>query len=394
VRVAAAVVLLIALAAAGWLLWSRATAPSSPAARLAERLVRQRRVVPTAELPPVEPVRFVSGLDREQAVAVNARVPFVRGGVVRAAPFRFAGGVEDRARAVTCLATAMIYEAGDEPVGQRSVAQVVLNRVRHPAYPKSVCGVVFQGTERTTGCQFTFACDGALARVPRPDVVARAEARAAEMIDGRVDASVGHATHYHTDWVVPYWSASLDKIARVRTHLFFRWTGWWGTPGAFRGRASGIEPVEPEIAALFAAHRAPDPAAETATPAEGALPGDAAAAAAAAGGTATSPLEETPTYAPSAANPNVFLALLPRSLSEARYVAVAERACAGRPTCVFMAWSPPSAAPADLPATTSQLQSMAFHYLRDPALPAPRARWNCAATPRKDRSECLSHQSG
>jgi spore germination cell wall hydrolase CwlJ-like protein len=66
-----------------------------------------------------------------------------------------------------CLTAAIYYEAASEPDdGQRAVAQVVLNRVAHPAYPKTVCGVVYQGSERGTGCQFTFTCDGALARKP------------------------------------------------------------------------------------------------------------------------------------------------------------------------------------------------------------------------------------
>jgi hypothetical protein len=77
-----------------------------------------------------------------------------------------AGSAEDRARARTCLAQTAWYEAGQDRAGQQAVVQVVLNRVRHPAYPKTICGVVFQGSERRTGCQFTFTCDGSLARVP------------------------------------------------------------------------------------------------------------------------------------------------------------------------------------------------------------------------------------
>ena len=78
---------------------------------------------------------------------------------------RFAGTLSDRARAQHCLTQAIYYEAASEPdAGQRAVAQVVLNRVAHPSYPDTVCGVVFQGSERSTGCQFSFTCDGALAR--------------------------------------------------------------------------------------------------------------------------------------------------------------------------------------------------------------------------------------
>ncbi|MFN5901342.1 MAG: cell wall hydrolase, partial [Novosphingobium sp.] len=71
----------------------------------------------------------------------------------------------DRSRALQCLAAAVYYEARSESdVGQRAVAQVVLNRVAHPSYPNTVCGVVYQGSERTTGCQFSFTCDGSLAK--------------------------------------------------------------------------------------------------------------------------------------------------------------------------------------------------------------------------------------
>jgi len=80
---------------------------------------------------------------------------------------RAGGTALDQMRALTCLTQAVYYEAASEPDGgQRAVAQVVLNRVAHPAYPKTVCGVVYQGSERSTGCQFTFTCDGALARMP------------------------------------------------------------------------------------------------------------------------------------------------------------------------------------------------------------------------------------
>ncbi|WP_416365907.1 cell wall hydrolase [Sphingomonas aerolata] len=76
----------------------------------------------------------------------------------------------DRARALLCLTTAIYYEAASEPdAGQRAVAQVILNRVRHPAFPATVCGVVYQGPHSggaPTACQFSFACDGATARAP------------------------------------------------------------------------------------------------------------------------------------------------------------------------------------------------------------------------------------
>src|SRR3546814_274712 len=152
------------------------------------------------------------------------------------------------------MAAAMLYEAGDDGKGQLAVGQVVINRVRHPAFPKSICDVVFQGSERASGCQFTFTCDGALARRYSDAAWKRAQDNASMMLAGLVDPAVGLATHYHTDWVRPYWSDSLEKIAVVDTHLFFRWPGYWGTPGAFRGAVRGQDPVEALLAAISLAH--------------------------------------------------------------------------------------------------------------------------------------------
>jgi spore germination cell wall hydrolase CwlJ-like protein len=205
-------------------------------------------------VPTVEPSKIYA-LDTDRARALNATIPISQRTNPAASPFRFAGGAADLARATDCLASAQIYEAGDDAVGEQAVAQVVLNRVRHPAFPKSVCGVVFQGQERRTGCQFTFTCDGALARTPSPAAWTRAQTIAKAALAGAVFRPVGLATHYHTDWVVPYWSASLDKTAKVGTHLFFRWTGWWGTPPAFQTAAGGAEPVIGRIARLSLAHR-------------------------------------------------------------------------------------------------------------------------------------------
>ncbi|MEC3909832.1 cell wall hydrolase [Sphingobium sp. CR2-8] len=120
------------------------------------------------------------------------------------------------------LAPAVYYEAVNDPVGQSAVAQVIINRMRHPAFPKTLCGVVLQGWERSTGCQFTFTRDGAMNRKPPLAAWLNAKAVANAAMASAVFGGVGLATHYHTDWVVPYWSSSLEKIAQVGTHLFFR----------------------------------------------------------------------------------------------------------------------------------------------------------------------------
>ena len=160
-----------------------------------------------------------------------------------AAPFVLRGTAIDKARALQCLTTAIYYEAASEPdAGQAAVAQVILNRVRHPAFPPSVCGVVYQGSERS-GCQFSFACDGAMARVPMRAAWERARRAAANALAGGVFAGVGLATHYHTYAVTPSWNRSLVMTGVYGAHFFHRWKGWWGTPAAFRQRYLGVEPV-------------------------------------------------------------------------------------------------------------------------------------------------------
>jgi spore germination cell wall hydrolase CwlJ-like protein len=216
--------------------------PTSSAAT--PRIISGRTVVPGLGTPPEpEPLRF-RDVAPQDAVAINAAVPISDLPNPAARPFKLAFSSEtDRLRALECLTAAVYYEAAIEPLdGQRAVAQVVLNRVRHPAFPKSVCGVVFQGWERTTGCQFTFTCDGNIRRTPAASLWERARTVAAEALGGRVYGPVGWATHYHTNWVVPYWSSSLTKLANVGTHIFYRWEGGWGRPPAFRYSASGVEP--------------------------------------------------------------------------------------------------------------------------------------------------------
>ena len=194
---------------------------------------------------PELPLNQIKPLTTEQALAVNAAILPSAEPVEAAAAFKLPAtpfGEVSRSSALDCLAAAVYYEAASEPLqGQRAVAQVVLNRVRHPAFPKSVCGVVYQGSERRTGCQFSFTCDGSLARRPSQQGWKLATAVAAAALDGSVERSVGMATHYHTVWVVPYWADSLSKIGVVGAHIFYRWPGFWGRRGAFTGRYTGEE---------------------------------------------------------------------------------------------------------------------------------------------------------
>jgi spore germination cell wall hydrolase CwlJ-like protein len=209
----------------------RAPAPPERAATPAGAAARRRAADPS-----------LAAISPEAAQTINAERPFDAGPIRPMRPFVLPAAGIDRARAVECLADAIYYEAAREPrAGQEAVAQVVLNRVRHPAYPKTVCGVVFQGSARATGCQFTFTCDGAMRWAPEPALWRRAEAVARRAVSGYVDKQVGSATHYHAVYVVPTWAPSLAKMTQVGQHIFYRWEGAWGEPPAFTGRYAGGE---------------------------------------------------------------------------------------------------------------------------------------------------------
>ena len=204
--------------------------------------------------PPAATVPLPEALDQpnafkpltvEQAIEANKELPFAQRLDDAAKAFSLKVDGTDRARAVECLAQAVYYEAASEGAeGQRAVAQVVLNRMRHPGYPSSVCGVVYQGSERVMlGCQFTFTCDGSLLRRPNVAMFAAARRIAIEALAGGVFAPVGHATNYHADYVLPYWAASLDKQVQIGRHIFYRLKGNLGASLAFRQRHAGSEPV-------------------------------------------------------------------------------------------------------------------------------------------------------
>ncbi len=181
----------------------------------------------------------------DMPIPAGATLPANDGTIHPAQPFSMRlASATDRIRALQCLTAAIYYEAGNEPdAGQRAVAQVILNRVRHPAFPSTVCGVIYQGSERLTGCQFSYACDGSMARVPARASWLRAMRVAGDMLSGTVQPDVGTATHYHTYAVTPSWNRQLVMTAAIGAHFFHRWQGYWGTPSAFRQAYLGGEPV-------------------------------------------------------------------------------------------------------------------------------------------------------
>jgi spore germination cell wall hydrolase CwlJ-like protein len=230
-------------------------AGSSGATPLLPEFARQAETQQAASLAKPLPNQ-IRDLAPATALELNAHIPIAGGPNPPAAPFVFRNSsAETRARALECLTSAIYYEAAQEPTdGQRGVAQVVLNRVRHPAFPNSVCGVVYEGSTRVTGCQFTFTCDGSMAYRPIPSLWNRARKVAEAALGGYVYAAVGFATHYHANYVVPYWASSLTKTAVQGAHIFYRWQGGWGRPAAFTDRWSALEgdPKALRLAALNA----------------------------------------------------------------------------------------------------------------------------------------------
>ena len=228
-------------------------------------------------------VNQTSPVAPQTAEQINALRPFSDAPIRPMRPFVLKAAAADSGRAQNCLTQAIYYEAAREPAqGQEAVAQVVLNRVRHPAYPKSICAVVFQGAALKTGCQFTFTCDGSLRWRPEPALWARAERVARRALAGFVDRDVGSATHYHAAYVAPYWAPGLTKMTQVGQHIFYRWNGAPGEPGAFIGRYAGRE-AELSQAVLQCADPPPPPVRDVTVTVDGQATTYKVAAAAAAG---------------------------------------------------------------------------------------------------------------
>lgn len=167
-------------------------------------------------------------------VLVNARLP------ERSA---FSADRQSMMRAQLCLTAAIYYEAASESeAGQRAVAQVILNRVRHPAWPATVCGVVYQASDMPV-CQFSYSCDGSMARRPDRAGWDRAARIAEEALKGHAYAPVGFSTFYHTLSVDPEWNRAMIPTKVIGNHIFYRLPGRAGTSASFSQHYAGTEPM-------------------------------------------------------------------------------------------------------------------------------------------------------
>ncbi len=310
--------------------------------------------------------------------SLNAAIPFYNGRIHPAPPYTFKGTAIDLSNARNCLALAAIAEGGPSEQGQRAVMQVVLNRVRHPAFANSICGVVFEGAERETGCQFTFTCDGSLSRQYPLDSWEAARKRAEQALTGYVFRSVGNATHYHTDWVFPWWSPKLQKIAQVETHLFLRWPGYWGSTASWRMGSAAREPSFDELMARFGA----------AGPAADGL---------AVSSSLSAEMPPLPADTPKVTGGSVvmrlpsgkanFVTVIPAAGVESA-LAMARKLCPQAGTCRVMGWSDRSLIPASLPLPPASRAALQFSYSRDPS-GAEIALYNCETYVGQAREKCI-----
>lgn len=188
------------------------------------------------------------------AQARNARIPLVSGKTRLLADYAgLSRSSQSYPTALKCLTQAIYYEAANESrAGKQAVAQVVLNRMRHPAYPDSVCGAVYQGVNDRV-CQFSFTCDGSLLREPMERQWRESETVARAALAGKQMRAVGTATHYHADYVVPKWAYTLSKLEVIGRHIFYRFPGPAGEPRAFAANWSRSERIPRIEWARFAA---------------------------------------------------------------------------------------------------------------------------------------------
>lgn len=219
---------------------ARWTADPVAAAKAAKQAAKQQAIAKL--ITETEADATVPAAEGADAVARNALLPISTLPVEAARPFLLPTVSQVQAtNAQRCLTQAIYYEAATESdAGKAAVAQVILNRMRHPAYPNTVCGVIYQGASRP-GCQFSFACDGAMRRAPAPALWQRSAEIARAALSGHVETSVGMATHYHANYVLPRWAPKLTKVEQIGAHIFYRWPGSWGKPRAFSDGYAGAE---------------------------------------------------------------------------------------------------------------------------------------------------------
>jgi spore germination cell wall hydrolase CwlJ-like protein len=123
-----------------------------------------------------------------------------------------------------CLSEALYYEArGEGTAGQKAIAEVIFHRMRTGNYGHSICAVVYEGANQP-GCQFSFTCNGDLARPKQPVAWMRAQTLAARILTGeeRLGDATGGATNFHAVSVEPEWATDLTRTVQIGNHIFYK----------------------------------------------------------------------------------------------------------------------------------------------------------------------------
>ena len=125
-----------------------------------------------------------------------------------------------------CLSRAIYFEARSESeLGQLAVAKVILNRVKSTNYPNTICGVIYQGSQRPNSCQFSFACDGRADKPKYGKPWRQAKVVAKRAMNGNNQLQViSTATHYHADYVKPRWAGAMSRLIKIGSHIFYQGT--------------------------------------------------------------------------------------------------------------------------------------------------------------------------
>lgn len=301
--------------------------------------------------------------------------PLKRLALDAARPFHDRRGAIDRNRAAECLAAAAWYEAGNDPIGQRAVIQTIINRVNNSSFPNTFCGVVFEGSQLPTGCQFTFTCDGSLKRrEPSAGAWKKALALSQEALAGFVDKSVGTATHYHAAYVDPWWNGKLERLSTVGPHIFYRWPGGRGSLphqkrlgteeeyGELRKRA--LE----EIATLGIAE-AP----------VGAVPN----------GNVLLTAPSANLNKPAAPQRSAVFLTLEESEPSGRWALAAMKACNGQKDCQVLGYVGRDQVLRNQAGAPAERSRPVFLFIRDAASTMSIALWDCQKVERPSQKECL-----
>ncbi len=121
-----------------------------------------------------------------------------------------------------CLALALYWEARGEPErGKVAVGWTILNRERSPAFPSSVCSVVFDGGE-TPPCQFSWWCDGKSDRPRDRTSWIRSQVLAARLLTDPPPDPTRGALFFHSTSISVPWKRPRTRTARIGNHIFYR----------------------------------------------------------------------------------------------------------------------------------------------------------------------------